>query len=350
MAMMNDDILYIQRCLELAQLGLGHVSPNPMVGAVLVYQNRILAEGFHRCYGEAHAEINCLNAVRAEDRKFIPESTLYVSLEPCCHTGKTPPCTDRIIQEKIPSVVILNIDPNPLVQGRGLDLLQQAGVEVKRLANQDAGWMLNRRFWTQQIHRRPYVILKWAMDSEGMMGKSDERIQISNAMSQQLVHQWRTEEDAIWVGYRTILTDNPELNVRFVPGRSPRPLFYDRDLSLPATLKIFRNSDKLVFHSSEHGDKDLLIDDADNFVPEILNRCLQKNIGSILIEGGPHLLEKIIRCGLYDELRIISSDHRIGGNLPAPEKRKNWHLMDNYSLGSDTISMYLNVTTQTWLS
>ena len=347
---MPDDTLYMQRCLELAQRGLGNVSPNPLVGALLVHNHRILAEGFHSRFGEAHAEVNCLNAVRDEDRQYIPESTLYVSLEPCCHTGKTPPCTERILQEKIQDLVFLNKDPNPLVQGRGIELLEQAGVKVKQGINQHVGWMLNRRFWTNQVHQRPYVILKWACDSIGAMGRSNERIQISSAMSRLLLHQWRSEEDGIWVGYQTLLTDNPELNVRFLPGRSPRPIFYDRDLSLPDTLKIFKNENKLVFHSSEQGDKNFLIENPDNFISEVLNRCLLQNIGSILIEGGRALLEKIISRGLYDEIRIISSNLCIGGDIPAPAKLKNWRLLENFASGTDTVSIYLNTTTQTWHS
>ncbi|HNF72814.1 MAG TPA: bifunctional diaminohydroxyphosphoribosylaminopyrimidine deaminase/5-amino-6-(5-phosphoribosylamino)uracil reductase RibD, partial [Chitinophagaceae bacterium] len=233
---------FMQQCLELAGKGLAQVAPNPMVGAVLVYQNQIIGKGYHQQYGQAHAEVHCLNSVLPEHRNYIPDSTLYVSLEPCSHFGKTPPCCHRILEEGIRKVVIATQDPNPEVHGRGVSLLREQGVEVIEGICSEQARFLNRRFFTFHEKQRPYLVLKWAESVEGYIGKKGERIQLSGEETHRTVHRWRSEEQAIWVGYETARNDNPQLNVRLAEGKHPLRLVFDRDLSLPSSLHLFQTA------------------------------------------------------------------------------------------------------------
>src|SRR5690606_9876485 len=212
----------MRRCLELASLGAGQVAPNPMVGAVLVHNDRIIGEGFHKRFGEAHAEVNCINSVNENDRDLIPGSTIYVSLEPCAHFGKTPPCADLIIHERIPRCIVALRDPFPDVNGKGIEKLLAAGVDVKVGILEDEARELNKRFFRFHINHRPYIILKWAQTADGYIGAGEgQRLLISNEYSNRLVHRWRSEEAAILVGTRTAELDNPALTTRLWPGSSP---------------------------------------------------------------------------------------------------------------------------------
>ena len=261
---MNHEV-YMRRCLELATLGCGNVAPNPMVGAVLVFNDRVIGEGYHQKYGEAHAEVNCIDSVAEADKKLISSSTLYVSLEPCAHFGKTPPCADLIIQHKIPRVIIGCRDPFKEVDGKGIEKLKAAGVHIETGILEDDCRELNKRFFSFHTKQRPYVILKWAQTADGFIAATNhppgertlkesaekkERLHISNEYSNRLVHKWRSEEAAILIGTNTALLDDPELTTRLWPGRSPVRLILDMDLRLPAHLKIFDRSVRTIVFNS----------------------------------------------------------------------------------------------------
>jgi diaminohydroxyphosphoribosylaminopyrimidine deaminase/5-amino-6-(5-phosphoribosylamino)uracil reductase len=329
----------MQRCLELAKRGTGYVAPNPMVGAVLVYQDRIIGEGWHRQFGEAHAEVNCINhAIQNGQKDFFPEATLYVSLEPCAHYGKTPPCTDLIIKNKIPKVVIGVRDPFEAVNGRGIEKLVAAGVEVVTGIVEEECKDLNKRFFTFHTRYRPYVILKWAQTGDGFMGTSPQtplqkrgaldpavqRLLISNEYSNKLVHQWRSEEAAILVGTNTALLDDPELTTRLWPGNSPVRLVVDMELKLPASLKIFnRRVRTIVFNANKQAEEGNLqyyrVSKDISLIRQILNALYELKLQSLIVEGGAKLLQSFIDKGLWDEARVINNEELIiNDGLPAP--------------------------------
>lgn len=331
------------RCLELANRGAGHVAPNPMVGAVLVHDNVIIGEGWHQQYGQAHAEVNCITHLVApanltvNTNELISNSTLYVSLEPCAHTGKTPPCADMIIKHKIPKVVIGCRDPFPEVNGKGIEKLQAAGVEVAVGVLEDECRELNKRFFTFHEKQRPYIILKWAQTGDGyistspsppLRGRGGEvaagRLFISNEYSNRLVHRWRSEEAAILVGTNTALLDDPALTTRLWPGPSPVRVVLDMNLRLPASLKLFNGSVKtIVLNSSKQVEDGNLfyykIDKDKNIASQLADALHQLKIQSVLVEGGAVLLQSFIDEGLWDEIRIIKNEELIINNgLNAP--------------------------------
>ncbi len=344
---------YMLRCLELAKLGAGHVAPNPMVGAVLVYEDRIIGEGWHQKYGKAHAEVNCINAVKEEDRKLIPLSTLYVSLEPCAHFGKTPPCADLIIANKIPNVVIGCRDPFEEVNGKGIEKLKAAGINVESGILEEECTVLNKRFFTFHTKKRPYVLLKWAQTNDGFIaGENSNRLLISNENTNRLVHKWRSEEAAIMVGTNTALHDDPSLTTRLWPGPSPVRLVIDMNLRLPGSLKVFDGSVKtIVFNTIKEDDKPNLsfikLDKEKQFVPQLMDALYKLKIQSVLVEGGAALLQTFIESGIWDETRVIvngelSSRLLSGGNgLPAPVL-KNEQLIAEEKISADTISYFRN--------
>ena len=232
---------YMQRCLQLAQKGAGWVAPNPMVGAVLVYQDQIIGEGYHKQYGQAHAEVNCINSVAKENQEKIKGSTLYVSLEPCVHFGKTPPCTNLIIEHQIKKVVIGCMDPFEAVNGKGVSKLKEAGINVIGPILEKESINLNKRFFHFYQQHRPYIILKWAQSADGLIGLQGKTIKVSNAYTQRLVHHWRSEEAAILVGTQTAVTDNPQLNNRFGNGPNPLRMVIDRSLLLDSSLHLLND-------------------------------------------------------------------------------------------------------------
>src|SRR5258706_6298419 len=244
----------MRRCLELATLGAGNVAPNPMVGAVLVYHGRIIGEGYHQKYGEAHAEPNSIASVKEEDRKLISQSTMYVSLEPCVHFGKTPPCADLIIKHKIPKVVIGCRDPFKEVNGRGIEKLKAAGVETEPGVLEKECKELNKRFFTFHTKHRPYIILKWAQTANGKMsGQGRDRLYISNEFTNRLVHKWRSEEAAILVGTNTALLDDPQLTTRLWTGNNLVRMVIDMDLKLPSSLRLFDDeASTIIFNTIKH--------------------------------------------------------------------------------------------------
>ncbi|MFL5739365.1 MAG: bifunctional diaminohydroxyphosphoribosylaminopyrimidine deaminase/5-amino-6-(5-phosphoribosylamino)uracil reductase RibD [Flavisolibacter sp.] len=333
---MTQDELYMNRCIELARRGAGQVAPNPMVGSVLVHDGKIIGEGYHKQFGKPHAEVNCIASVNKEDKSLIHQSTLYVSLEPCAHHGKTPPCADLIIEKKIRKVVVGCRDPFVRVDGKGIEKLQKAGVEVIVGILEKECIELNKRFIVFHTQHRPYIILKWAQTLDGKIARADyRRINISNEYTNRIVHRWRSEEMSILVGTNTVLYDDPELTTRNWPGQNPVRLILDRELKLPSSLKIFGGGPPtLVFNLLRNDlppgkmNYSVLKDDSVNYyqitedtevVHQLLQALYQMNIQSVLVEGGNRLLQSFIDEKLWDEARVITNESlSVGSGLPAP--------------------------------
>ncbi len=301
-------------------MGAGYTAPNPMVGAVLVYKDRIIGEGFHQQYGGPHAEVNCINSVAEVDLPLIAKSVLYVSLEPCAHFGKTPPCTDLIIEKKIPTVVIACRDSYEQVNGRGIEKLQTAGINVIAGILEKEALELNKRFFTFHKYHRPYIILKWAQSSDSMIANADHsRVFISNEYTNRLVHKWRSEEAAIVVGTNTALQDDPALTARLWPGNDPIRLVIDRELKLPSTLQLLDGKAKtIVFNALKNGEQGMLsyckLDQGVNMLPQLLGVLYQRQLMSVIVEGGAKLLQSFIDEGLWDEARVICNGQLIIGD------------------------------------
>ena len=316
---------YMHRCLELAKQGAGYVAPNPMVGAVLVHNGKIIGEGYHQRYGEPHAEVNCINSVSAQDKDKISSSILYVSLEPCSHFGKTPPCTDLIITNKIPEVVIGCRDPFKEVDGKGIEKLKAAGIKIVYGILEDQCRQLNKRFFTFHMKHRPYIILKWAETGDGKIAANGtDRLLISNEQTNRLVHKWRSEEASILVGTNTAMFDDPELTNRSWSGPSSIRSVVDMDLKLPSSLKIFNNKQRtVIFNKVKHEEKDHLIyyqvtEDV-SLVHQIVNALYQMKIQSVIVEGGAKLLQSFIDEEMWDEVRKIKNEKlKINNGLSAP--------------------------------
>lgn len=359
---MTSHEIYMYRCLELAQLGAGNVAPNPMVGAVLVYNDRIIGEGYHQQYGKAHAEPNCIASVKDEDKHLIDKSTLYVSLEPCAHFGKTPPCADLIVEKKIPKVIVGCRDPFVQVNGKGIEKLKAAGVEVELGILENECKELNKRFFTFHTQHRPYVILKWAQTFDGKIANEDySRIQISNEHTNRIVHKWRSEEMAIAVGTNTALFDDPELTTRLSPGKNPIRVVVDMNLRLPKNLKLFNSkTPTIIFNTKEHtlplekismeelrkiGTGFYQVTEDVSLVHQMINALYRMNVQSVLIEGGNYLLQSFIDEEMWDEARVITNELlSIGAGLPAPVL-KNETLQSSEKVFSDVIRIYKNTKT-----
>jgi diaminohydroxyphosphoribosylaminopyrimidine deaminase/5-amino-6-(5-phosphoribosylamino)uracil reductase len=342
--MLSEHEKYMQRCIELASLGIGEVSPNPMVGAVLVYEDRIIGEGFHQQYGKTHAEVNCINSVEESNRRLIPASTLYVSLEPCSHHGKTPPCVDLILKEGIKKVMIGAKDTSSKVNGSGIQKLRENQVEVIENILETACQWQNRRFFVSQKLKRPYVILKWAESFDGFIGKEDQQIKISNELTNRVVHKWRSEEDAIWVGANTVKVDNPQLNVRLWKGKNPTRVVYDKDLSLDIKSSIFDAHQQTIrYHSSTHSSMDFVYQAS--FISEILADLWNRNIGSVIVEGGPKLVNQFIRQNIFDEIRLIRSSLLLHNGVIAPKVPINTINHSQFNLSNDSIYLFTNTAT-----
>lgn len=318
----------MRRCLELAALGIGNVSPNPMVGAVIVYDGVIIGEGYHRQYGQAHAEVNAVNAVLSHfdnAAEMLHESIIYVSLEPCAHYGKTPPCADLIIKHGIPKVVIGCRDPFEQVNGKGIEKLKEAGVEIiSGVLEKECQW-LNRRFFIRVQKQRPYILLKWAETSDGFFAPADKsKLWITSNESRTLVHKWRSEEDAILIGKNTAIADNPQLNTRYWPGKSPKRVIIDRRLELGRELHIYDDRvETLIFNEIktdiEGKIKYIALEDFERFVPQyILYQLYLQDIQSVIIEGGAHTLFTFIEAGLWDEARIFKGEIILEQGIKAP--------------------------------
>jgi diaminohydroxyphosphoribosylaminopyrimidine deaminase/5-amino-6-(5-phosphoribosylamino)uracil reductase len=319
-----------------------------MVGAVLVHQERIIGEGFHQAFGQAHAEVNCIGSVKPEDRHLIGRSVLYVSLEPCSHFGKTPPCADLIIREGIPRVVIATSDPNPRVDGRGIAKLRAAGTEVAIHVLKEEAEVLNKRFFTYQKKHRPYVILKWAQSQDGKIAaRNFRRTPISNAYTNRVVHKWRSEEMSILVGTNTALFDDPSLTTRLWPGKNPLRLVVDMGLRLPYSLKLFDGTvPTIVFNEFRHEEHLNLsyyqVGRKASLLHQVLNALAVKKIQSVLVEGGAQLLQTFIDEDAWDEARIITNgSFTMGPGLYAPVL-KTGKLIATERILSDSIQYYKN--------
>ncbi len=326
--------LYMQRCLQLAALGAGQVAPNPMVGAVLVHAGKIIGEGWHQRYGQAHAEVNCINqAIEAGHTALLGESVIYVSLEPCAHFGKTPPCANLIIRHGIRKVIIGCRDPFEQVNGKGIEKLQAAGVAVMTGVLEKECKELNKRFFTFHLQARPYIILKWAQTADGFIAglpttampadATRERLLVSNEYSDRLVHKWRSEEAAILIGTNTAVQDNPSLTNRYWTGSSPVRLVIDRNLRLPASLQVFdQKTPTIVFNTIRQEERKNLVyqqvKDQPSLLQPIMNELFQCNIQSVLVEGGAELIHSFMKEGLWDEARVIYSTQQLGEGLRAP--------------------------------
>lgn len=343
------DNAYMYRCIQLAELGAGRTSPNPLVGSVLVNNGKIIGEGYHEYFGGPHAEVNCLLSVKQNDRKLIPDSTLYVSLEPCVHHGKTPPCTDLIIREKISRVAIGCRDPFREVNGKGIEKLLAHGVAVEFPVLEGLAKEENRRFFTYHLQKRPYIILKWAQSvNQKISGRLSEKIQISNQYSTRLVHKWRSEEAGIMVGSQTALNDNPELTNRLWTGKSPVRIVVDGELKLPDNLKLFDGKEQTVVlnNISDLSAGRVLFKKMDSAMPtvkSILEALYSIKLLSILVEGGAKLLQSFIDENSWDEIRIITNrELEIPEGIASPEFR-NAKLVKSEILGSDTVSYFEKV-------
>lgn len=344
---MSADEKYIQRCLQLAEQGRAHVSPNPMVGAVLVFDEQIIGEGWHQKYGWPHAEVNCINSVAEADKQLITQSTMYVSLEPCTHFGKTPPCADLIVENKIRHVVIGCRDSFAEVDGKGIEKLKAAGINVEVGILEKECVELNKRFFTFHEKQRPYIILKWAQSGDGFIGATgSERILISNDLTNRLVHKWRSEEAAILVGTNTALQDDPSLTTRLWPGKNPVRLVIDKELKLPASLRLFDGSTKtIVFNYKKQADGNNLIyqqlNKDENILPQILSSLYQQQIQSVIVEGGSKLLQSFIDAGLWDEARVITNSEMLITKGTASPVLENKVLLKEEKQANDIISFYI---------
>jgi diaminohydroxyphosphoribosylaminopyrimidine deaminase/5-amino-6-(5-phosphoribosylamino)uracil reductase len=338
---------YLQRCIDLARLGAGYVSPNPMVGAVIVHNNTIIGEGYHQKYGEAHAEVNAVNNVISQydnAEELLSRSTIYVSLEPCAHYGKTPPCADLIIKYRIPTVVIGCRDPFAEVDGKGIEKLKAAGIEVIIGVMQQDCLDLNKRFFTRVQKQRPYIILKWAQTQDGYFAPDDgSQLWITGPEARKLVHKWRSEEDAVLVGKRTAIIDNPRLNIREWEGRSPKRVVIDRRLELNTDLYLFDGSvETLVFNEVKTAItgkiKYISLEDFDNFVPQyILFQLYLQDIQSVIIEGGATTLKTFIDASLWDEARIFTGNKTLTMGIEAPLIKGI--KQEHYTIGTDQLTI-----------
>ena len=341
---MTTDEKYMQRCLQLAAAGAGNVAPNPMVGCVIVRDSKIIGEGFHQQFGGPHAEVMAVRSV--EERALISGATVYVSLEPCSHYGKTPPCADLLVSLNLARVVVATTDPNPAVAGRGIARLREAGIEVTVGVLEAEAQEQNRRFFTFQIKKRPYIILKWAQTADGFMDVVREPGQtgirwITAPAAQKLVHQWRSEEPAILVGSGTVLNDNPALTVRKVSGRNPLKVILDpsgRTLSRVDKMP----GEKLVFinHPEMAGSDYIKIEDETQLLNQVMAELYHRNISSVLVEGGAYTLQKFLDEGLWDEARVLTGRAFFGAGLEAPRISKP--PISEYMYGADRIHIFRN--------
>ena len=339
---------YIKRCIELAKNGLGTTYPNPLVGCVVVYENKIIGEGWHKKSGEAHAEVVAINSVKNKD--LLKNATIYVSLEPCSHFGKTPPCADLIVKYKIPNVVIGTIDPNSKVAGTGVKKLIEAGIKVTVGILEDECNELNKRFFTFHQKKRPFIILKWAESSDGFISpnfKSEQKpIWITNEFSRQLVHKWRSEEQAILVGTQTVIDDNPTLTVRDWVGKNPIRIVIDRNNKISKESYIFDNqAQTIVFSNLEIQSevahiKYVKIDFNKNSTEQIVAFLYENQIQSVIIEGGRHTIQSFIDKNIWVEARVFQGDVYLENGTKAPilNSKKN----TKQTIKNDTLLIFRN--------
>lgn len=337
---------YMARCIELARGGEGYTAPNPMVGAVIVHKGKIIGEGFHRKCGEAHAEVNAIVSVR--DEALLRDSTIYVSLEPCSHYGKTPPCAELIIKKGIPRVVVGTLDPFPEVSGRGIRMLREAGIEVVTGVLEEEARALNSAFMTFQIRKRPYIYLKWAQSADGFMDAcradaSEPPVLLSSAETLRRVHRLRSEVAAIMVGTRTALLDNPSLTVRHWTGHSPVRVVLDRTLKLPAGSHLLDGSVRTVVFTAVEAESRpnveyVRVDFGQEVLPQVLQYLYVQKLNSLMVEGGAELLGSFLDAGLWDEAWVETAPVALGTGVKAPvvsgvlvgSEQRHGHLLETW--------------------
>ncbi|MFH2142910.1 MAG: bifunctional diaminohydroxyphosphoribosylaminopyrimidine deaminase/5-amino-6-(5-phosphoribosylamino)uracil reductase RibD [Bacteroidota bacterium] len=337
---------YILRCLELAKNGLGLVQPNPMVGCVIIHDNKIIGEGYHRQFGQAHAEVNAINNVK--DKSLLKNSVLYVNLEPCAHYGKTPPCAELIVRMGIPKVIIGTIDPFDKVMGKGIKILTKGGCKVKTGILEKECRELNKRFFTFHEKRRPYIILKWAETQDGFVdiirlnNQKNRPTWISNETCRISVHKWRSEEQAILVGTETARIDNPMLNVRTWKGKNPLRIVIDKDLVLPNNLHLFDQSQPtLILTKKEQQSlrnmtyKTLNFDE--DIIDQLMNYLFEIQIQSLIVEGGVKTLQHFIDNNIWDEARIFTGNMNFHKGIKAPEISGN--ISEKTTIGDSSLTI-----------
>jgi diaminohydroxyphosphoribosylaminopyrimidine deaminase/5-amino-6-(5-phosphoribosylamino)uracil reductase len=343
------DMEFMDRCLELALKGLGNTAPNPMVGCVLVAGGKIIGQGYHREYGKAHAEVNAIQSVKKKE--LLASSRLYVNLEPCSHYGKTPPCSELILDKGIPRVVVGTMDPNKTVSGKGISHLRDHGVEVSVGTREKECLELNRRFFNYHENKRPYIILKWAETKDGFIdrgrtpGSSVKINWITGTMERQLVHKWRSEEQAILIGTRTALTDDPELTARDWQGRQPLRLVIDRVGKLPDSLKILDGKTPTVIFSEralepEENIRQVKLTGGPDMVDGILDFLYNNEIQSLIVEGGRTTLEGFINRNLWDEARVFTGDKQFRSGIMAP--RLEAEAAEKHQMAGSMLSIFRN--------
>ena len=337
----------MERCLELARKGKSSVAPNPMVGAVVVYNDKIIGEGYHKKYGESHAEVHAIHSVK--DKSLLEKSTLYVNLEPCSHTGKTPPCCELISSYKIPKVVIGCRDTSSKVNGKGITHLNNKGIEVKCGVLEEESIRLNKRFFTFQHKKRPYIILKWAESADGFMDRRRDKNEkginwISKPNTKLVTHQWRSEEACILVGRKTVEIDNPSLTTREVNGPNPIRLIIDPNLMLKKEYKVFNDdAQTYLFNNLKNLRKDnvaLIKVGKENFLSDILSFVYEQKWNSILVEGGASTINQFLEKNLWDEARVIVGKPQFGSGLRSPILKQNTFSIVNFK--GDIVKTYLN--------
>lgn len=339
----------MNRCIELAKNGLGTTYPNPMVGSIIVYEGKIIGEGWHHKAGEPHAEVHAIQSV--ENEELLKKATIYVSLEPCSYFGKTPPCSDLIIDKGFKNVVIGTMDPFAKVAGRGIKKLMDAGCTVKVGILEKDCLELNKRFFTFHKKQRPYIILKWAQTFDGFIApekkESNRPVWITNKYSGQLVHKWRSEEAAILVGAITVRADDPKLNVRKWTGNDPVRVVIDKNLKLSADFSVFDGKAKTIVICSEKDTsrekENLIFEDIDfseNIAKEICNILYKHELQSVIIEGGSHTLQQFIDTGLWDEARIFTGRNQFKNGIKAPDFSGN--LQEEKTIETDNLKIYRN--------
>lgn len=345
--MQNQDEIYMRRALELARHGKFKTSPNPRVGCVIVYQNKIIGEGFHRQYGDAHAEVYAVNSVI--NKELLKEATVYLTLEPCAHFGKTPPCVDLLIHHRFPRVVIATADPFKKVNGEGIAKLKAEGVKVTLGVCECEAIELNKRFFTFHKHKRPYIILKWAVSADGYIGVNDNTLSkeerwITNERSNQLSHLWRAEEDAILVGTNTAILDNPQLDCRNVNGQNPIRILIDKQLKVEENAAIFnKNATTYILNHVKNEKKGHLewkkYKEGELF-DALFNLCIEKQILSIIVEGGAITHNSFISKNTWDETRVLEGNVRLGKGVSAPNLNRISE--ERFKLGDNWIDIYRN--------
>ncbi len=341
---MTQDQLYIKRCFDLAKLGIGNTSPNPIVGSVIIHNNRIIGEGFHKRYGGAHAEVEAVKSIRPKNAAKISKSTIYVSFEPCNIYGKTPPCSELILKKGIPNIVISAQDKTPGVNGLSVEKLKKAGRSVTTKVLEKEGISIGKIRNTFVTKKRPYIIIKFAKSLDGFIGKEDQAIWMTNPISKRLTHKWRSEVSAIMVGTNTALVDNPRLSNRLYFGKSPLRIVLDKKGRLPHSLALFDASCPtwIIGEGSKHSSKKNLdfisMDFDEKLIPNLLNKLWEEKHDTLLVEGGAKLIQSFIQMGLWDEIRMFTANKTLGEGIQAPII--NFARKEIHQIGSDQLEIF----------